>query len=200
MDPTDPALLADKEALFKKIRALIKKARKDWQEAKEKEAKEQEISDKNWEGISDEELLYRIDDEFGAGSLRCDELISLGIKRISNYDGAGFKHLCCDACHHAGADIVLEDGPEHTCIDIPDCYDPRGSGPEGQKVRDRDRQGVLGILKEVLDKALDGADTKQIRDCINALAGFRGRKGGGLELFRAAYLRKAPQGHRRARS
>jgi hypothetical protein len=85
MDDTDPTLLADKDALFKKIRALIKKARKEEPD------------------VDDEELLHRIDDEYGAGSLTCKELIvDVGLKRIVNYDGAGYKHLCCEACKQAG--------------------------------------------------------------------------------------------------
>jgi hypothetical protein len=126
MDPTDPTLLADKEALFKKIRALIKQARKEEPT------------------IGDEELLYRIDDEYGAGSLRCDELIKLGLQRIVNYDGAGYKYLCCETCKHASADIVTEGlTPEHTCIDIPDAYSPYDDGPEGQQVKERHRTNII---------------------------------------------------------
>jgi hypothetical protein len=191
MGPTDPTLLADKEALFKKIRALIKQARKDEPT------------------IGDEELLYRIDEVYGAGSLRCDELIKLGLERMVNYDGAGYKHLCCEACQHASADIVTEGlTPEHTCIHIPDCYSPHDDGPEGQKVKERDRTNIIdydakgpvrdekrsgtnNILMEVLDWALKGARQQEIRHCANALAGFRGRKASDV-FWRTAYNKANP--------
>jgi hypothetical protein len=191
MDPTDPALLADKEALFKKIGALIKQARKEEPT------------------IGDEELLERVDDEYGAGSLRCSELINLGLKRIVNYDGAGYKHLCCEACQHASADIVTEGlTPEHTCIHIPDCYSPYDDGPEGQKVKERDRTNIIdydangpvrdekrsgtdNILMEVLDWALKDASQQEVRDCANALAGFRGRKASDV-FWRTAYNKANP--------
>jgi hypothetical protein len=106
--------------------------------------------------------------------------------------------MCWEACKQVGAP---GDIPGHTCIDIPDVYNPgflrfgeeiasglcsvtiSDGGPSGQSVS---RSGTDNILQEVLDAALNGASKQEIRDCADALAWFRGRKSS-LEFFRAAY-------------
>jgi hypothetical protein len=66
--------------------------------------------------IGDDELLERIDQYWGAGSLRCDELIRIGLQRIINFDGHGQKWRRCVACDHASADCITDSTPAHTCI------------------------------------------------------------------------------------
>ena len=66
--------------------------------------------------IGDDYLLELIDEFWGAGSLRCDELIRIGLQRIINLDGHGQKYRNCVACDHASADCITSSTPAHTCI------------------------------------------------------------------------------------